>query len=157
MKFTDYILNTWVGDRFSIPPEKPRFEHELWNHYDNPSIRTHNNLEGFHSKLKKIVKTSKPNIYKIINVMKKEESKARSLYTCITAGVVKSKPKPESLYKEEKLKNLKLKFELEPVYELSDYLEDCAIFAASFIKKKKISNDDIDNDNEDMQLNFSSN
>lgn len=69
--------------------------------------------------------------------MKKGESKARTLYTCVTSGVVQSKPKAETLYKDEKLKNFKFKLEHEHDNELADYLEHCAIFTGSFMKKKK--------------------
>lgn len=68
--YLDYILCTWVGD-----PDQDKenlFEHELWNHYQS-EVRTNNHLEGFHSKLKKLVKAPKPHIYKMINVIKKRE------------------------------------------------------------------------------------
>ncbi|XP_060082120.1 uncharacterized protein LOC132561410 [Ylistrum balloti] len=57
--FTDYVTTQWIeGDR------------HVWNHFDNDGPRTTNNLEGWHSKLKKRIPHAHPNIYLFIRVLK---------------------------------------------------------------------------------------
>ncbi|XP_060065086.1 uncharacterized protein LOC132545413 [Ylistrum balloti] len=57
--FTDYVTTQWIeGDR------------HVWNHFDNDGPRTTNNLEGWHSKLKKRIPHEHPNIYLFIRVLK---------------------------------------------------------------------------------------
>ncbi|XP_069133273.1 uncharacterized protein [Argopecten irradians] len=57
LPFTDYVTTQWIeGDR------------QTWNHYSTEGHRTTNNLEAWHGKLKKKVRTAHPNIYTIIRV-----------------------------------------------------------------------------------------
>ena len=144
MYHNDEEVRTWVKKMMALPLV----------HFGNLSIRTNNNLEGFHLKLNKLVKTAKPNIYKLIGLIKKEESSARALYTRVNAGLIKAKPKAQTLFKEERLKNLKLKLELQPGYDLDEYLEDCAMFAATFTQKRKIAIEVEDEINEDLSSLF---
>ena len=46
----------------------------LWNHYATEGPRTTNHLEGWHSKLKKLVKAAHPNIFSMISVLRQEEA-----------------------------------------------------------------------------------
>ncbi|XP_063442112.1 uncharacterized protein LOC134722421 [Mytilus trossulus] len=64
-KLTDYIVLTWLEGRYPQP---------TWNHHQTEGPRTNNHLEGWHNKLKKRVKTAHPNIFEIINVLKKEQA-----------------------------------------------------------------------------------
>ena len=58
-RFTDYVTEQWVeGDRL------------VWNHFGNQGPRTTNNLEGWHSKLKRIVQHAHPNIFTTIQTFK---------------------------------------------------------------------------------------
>jgi hypothetical protein len=57
--FTDYVTDKWVeGDR------------SLWNHYGTEGQRTTNNIEGWHSKLKKMTQHAHRNIYTLIQPFK---------------------------------------------------------------------------------------
>ncbi|KAK3107276.1 hypothetical protein FSP39_010924 [Pinctada imbricata] len=57
--FTDYVTDQWVdGDRLQ------------WNHFGTNGPRTTNNLEGWHSKLKKMAQHSHPNIFNSIQMIK---------------------------------------------------------------------------------------
>ncbi|KAK3086797.1 hypothetical protein FSP39_023606, partial [Pinctada imbricata] len=61
--FTDYVTDQWIeGDRL------------LWNHFGTQGPRTTNNLEGWHSKLKKMVQHAHPNIYTAIQMIKDVEN-----------------------------------------------------------------------------------
>lgn len=57
--FTDYVTSYWV-----------EVNRNLWNNYATKGSRTTNHLEGWHGKLKKVVKTPHPNIYSIIQLLK---------------------------------------------------------------------------------------
>ena len=44
----------------------------LWNVFESGSVRTNNHVEGWHSRLKKVVGKAHPNIFEIVEVFKKE-------------------------------------------------------------------------------------
>ncbi|XP_062591960.1 uncharacterized protein LOC134253450 [Saccostrea cucullata] len=57
--FTDYVTEQWVnGDRL------------LWNHFGTYGPRTNNSLEGWHSKIKRMVQHDHPNILTVIKLFK---------------------------------------------------------------------------------------
>ncbi|XP_071176225.1 uncharacterized protein [Mytilus edulis] len=63
LNFTDYVTSYWVENNQS-----------LWNHYATEGPRTTNHLEGWHSKLKKLVKAAHPNIFSMIRLLRQEEA-----------------------------------------------------------------------------------
>jgi len=58
----DYYIKQWL--------ENPTIPREVWNHYGNFGRRTINNLEAFHSSLKRRIKTAHPNIFVFISHLK---------------------------------------------------------------------------------------
>lgn len=63
LPFTDYVTSYWVeGNR------------DLWNHYATEGPRTTNHLEGWHGKLKKLVKAPHPNIFNMVKLLQHEEA-----------------------------------------------------------------------------------
>ena len=44
----------------------------LWNVFESGSVHTNNHVEGWHSRLKKVVGKAHPNIFEIVEVFKKE-------------------------------------------------------------------------------------
>ena len=50
------------------------FIRELWNFYDSFDIRSNNVSEGYNSRLSKKVTAPDTNIFKIVNICKKEET-----------------------------------------------------------------------------------
>ena len=70
----DYMMSTWVGDEIG-QDLKPSFDHTLWNYFNSKKVRTNNNLEGYHSRLKKIILSPKPSIFKLIDTIKLEDDK----------------------------------------------------------------------------------
>ena len=48
---------------------------DMWNSYSDSEDRTANRVEGFHSKLNKMLNKAHPNIHVLINVFKKLEAK----------------------------------------------------------------------------------
>ena len=45
----------------------------LWNHYDNRGPRTTNHVEGWHHKINNKVNRSHPNIYALLEIIKREQ------------------------------------------------------------------------------------
>ena len=63
--FVEYFDRTWINGQYRIGQ---------WNYYDYHGPRTNNHVEGWHSRLKKIVGKSQPNIFEIVDVMRKEQA-----------------------------------------------------------------------------------
>ncbi len=55
--FKRYFETTWLAG--SYPPS-------LWNVHNSVSTRTNNHIEGWHSKLKKVVGKAHPNVFEIV-------------------------------------------------------------------------------------------
>jgi len=66
VKFMDYVTSQWIEGRV--------FSQEKWNHFSNDGRRTNNNLEGWHHKINTIADKCHPNIYEVLNIIKREES-----------------------------------------------------------------------------------
>lgn len=43
---------------------------QKWNHYHNEEQRTNNHVEGWHSRLNKIVRKAHPNVFELVEVFK---------------------------------------------------------------------------------------
>ncbi|XP_046339071.2 uncharacterized protein LOC124120313 [Haliotis rufescens] len=64
-RFMDYVTTTWVEGSWSK---------DLWNHFGNQGRRTNNNLEGWHHHLNKSAQKTHPNIFEVVNLLKREQS-----------------------------------------------------------------------------------
>ncbi|XP_067648894.1 uncharacterized protein [Haliotis asinina] len=64
--FMDYVTTSWVEGQAFIP--------EIWYHFENQGHRTNNHLEGWHNKIKKLLKKSHPNIFEVIQLFQREQS-----------------------------------------------------------------------------------
>lgn len=60
----NYFVNTWFS-------ENSTFSYHIWSHADNYGPRTNNNVEGFHSKLNRLLKQAHPSFFKVFNYIKK--------------------------------------------------------------------------------------
>ena len=54
--------------------DQGQYRIQQWKYFDYNGPRTNNHIEGWHSRLKKVVGKSHPNIFEIVDVMKKEEA-----------------------------------------------------------------------------------
>ena len=61
--FEEYLNSTWFS-------EKSRFEIHVWSHCKNFGPRTNNNLEGFHSKINRLLKRAHPNFFHVLDVIR---------------------------------------------------------------------------------------
>ena len=80
--FKDYVTEYWVEGQ----------ERDQWNHFTNEGPRTNNHLEGWHSKLKKLVRHAHPNIYQLIELLKKTQANTEANQIQISAGAT-TRPK----------------------------------------------------------------
>ena len=84
--FVDYFGSTWISGNF--PPA-------LWNISEIGDCHTNNNLEGWHSKLKKIVGKAHPNVFEIVWTFKLEQAAVELSVAQLQAGV-HPPPKPRA-------------------------------------------------------------
>ncbi len=81
-----------------------------WNHYNNDGPRTTNHVEGWHSKLNKLVGHPHPNIYRLLNVLKREQSHTEIRIVQLHANGI-SRPKKKAYRElEHRLQTLKDRF-----------------------------------------------
>lgn len=97
-RFTDYVTEYWV--------ERNR---HLWNHYYTVGPRTTNNLEGWHSKIKKVVKVPHPNIYRLVELLKRQEALSRCQMLQYASGGKRVNRKRKYREIEDRLGDLKLR------------------------------------------------
>ncbi len=64
-RLVDYFDRTWVNGQFHF---------HQWNYFDIAGPHTSNHVEGWHSRLKKVVGKPHPNIYESIDVIKKRKT-----------------------------------------------------------------------------------
>ena len=77
------------------------------NHFETVGPRTNNHVEGYNNKLKCFVGAAKPNIYKIVNIFKNEETNSDKKFRKATA-IPPSKPPPRDNYFADKDSKLKV-------------------------------------------------
>ena len=65
-QFVNYLRDTWVKATASFP-------RSIWNFHDYHSHRTNNIYETFNKKLNSLISKPKPNIYKLIDLLKDQE------------------------------------------------------------------------------------
>lgn len=100
VRFKDYVTEQWVeGD-------KP-----MWNHYDNDGPRTTNHVEGWHNKVNGLLTHPHPNVYKVMELFRKEQA-VNEVRLLQYAKGGKRRPK-KRLYRviEERLGHLKQRLE----------------------------------------------
>jgi len=60
---------------------------DLWNTFDDPDDRSTNRVEGFHSKLNRVIISSHPSLFVLINIFKKLETEYAILMLAIANGM----------------------------------------------------------------------
>ena len=77
----NYFEDTYIGrPRRNGNRDNPMFSQEMWNMYNRTRFhlpRTNNNVEGWHRGLQFHINACHPNIWKFLNVIKKEENLTR--------------------------------------------------------------------------------
>ena len=92
-----YFESTWISGQY-------RFRQ--WNYFDFEGPRTNNNVEGWHSRLKKVVGKPHPNLYEIIHVFKREEASTKVKLQILQAGAQQAPRRRKMRQKEHRIQNL---------------------------------------------------
>jgi len=83
-QFATYFQQTWLRD----------FPIVRWNHWETTSERTNNRLEGWHNRINRLAGRPHPNIYQLIDLIKKEDGASIvTLQQIQTGGLIVSKKK----------------------------------------------------------------
>ena len=110
-----YFNSTWMNGQF---------KHHQWNYFNFKGPRTNNHVEGWHSRLKKVVSIYKPhsNIYEIIDVFKRKEANTKMKMQMLEAGAQQAPRWRRVRQKERRIQNLFARFS-SGAMSLNDYLE----------------------------------
>lgn len=112
-----YLKNTWIGNNST-------FKRELWNHWETESIRTNNICEGYNNRLNRLTTGNNPNMFKVIELFKREEALAAN--KLVKAKLAKfKKPITCQVLKNENLLSLKKDYKNGSYESNFDYLFDC--------------------------------
>ena len=117
----NYFEDTYMGrPRRNGHRDNPMFAQEMWNMYSrtrNHLPRTNNNVEGWHRGLQFHINGCHPNIWKFLDVLKREESLTKVKVTQCLGGI----PSPEKKYLDcnERIVNV---VQLYPGMQSLDYL-----------------------------------
>jgi len=103
-KLLDYFCNTYIGQlpstgRTGIPRTGlPLFPFPIWNHYKSAATRapkTTNGCEGFHSQLKILFRCSRPDVFTVFKVLKKNIAVQRLKEVHYEQGRRGNQPRPK--------------------------------------------------------------
>ena len=93
-EFSEYFQNTWIRGCYSAAS---------WNVYDLGDCRTNNHIEGWHSKLKKVVGKAHPNVFELVRIFKIEQAATSVKLAQLAAG---ARPPSQARWTIEKNKNI---------------------------------------------------
>ena len=113
VELVDYFTCTWVSGQFQV---------RQWNYYKVDGPRTNNYVEGWHSRLKKAVVKPHPNVYELVEVIKREESITTMKVQQLLAGAFLAPRRRHLREKERRLKSLFQRFELGTI-SIDNFLE----------------------------------
>ena len=113
--FTTYFEETWLVGNF------PPF---LWNMYymDTSSPRTNNHVEGWHNKLKRVVRKAYPNVYELIEVFQQEQADTKVTIAQLATGSQPPRRGRTTIAKDRKIEELKNRFRQDTI-SLGEYVK----------------------------------
>lgn len=100
--FITYFDTTWINGQFRL---------HQWNYYDYDGPRTNNHVEGWHSRLKRIVDKPHPNIFEIVDVIKREQATMEMKWEQYAAGATQPPRKKRYVQRDEKIRKLFERFQ----------------------------------------------
>ena len=78
-QLVSYFDQTWMNGQFN---------YRQWNYFDYTGPRTNNNVEGWHSRLSKVVGKAHPNVYELVDVINREEATSKLKLQQYESGAV---------------------------------------------------------------------
>ena len=127
--FKNYFDSTWMRGQYSLP---------LWNYYSYDGPRTNNRLEGWHNRLKRIVKKPHPNFYELIDVFKREQAATEVTYQQLDTG---ANPPPWKKYRQldQRVQRIKDRMSAGQV-SISEYLDAIGHLIGTLVLEISTSN-----------------
>ena len=117
-KLLTYIENKWVNSTDNPPTS--------WSNFQR-TIRTNNDVEGWHLRLKSILRVDHPNLYILINALYKEASQLNYQISLVQQGKLYRHRKKETKMAEYALQILWDNYGAdERTIKTSEFLECCA-------------------------------
>ncbi len=92
-----------------------------WNVAELDECRTNNHLEGWHSKMRKVVGKAHPNVYELVRTFKMEQAAVEVQIMQIAAGARRPPRSSQTIEKNSRIAELKRRF-LANELALLDYL-----------------------------------
>ncbi len=114
--FIDYFESTWLHGIY--PPA-------VWNVHDLGDCCTNNHIEGWHSRLKKVVGKSHPNVYEIVRTFKMEQVAVEVAIAQLQGGARPPSQSRVTVDKNRKISELKRRF-ADNAITLQDYISGLA-------------------------------
>ena len=111
-EFAAYLERTWLVGNY--PPV-------LWNVYETQQTRTNNRLEGWHSKMKKVVGKAHPNVFEIVEVFKAEQASTEVSLAQFATGATPPRRARRTVDKDKRIAELKRRFANNAI-SLEDYV-----------------------------------
>jgi hypothetical protein len=121
--FIKYFENTWIK-------ENCHFDRSIWNLYDQYSSRTNNISETYNHKVNGQVMSANSNIYKIIDLLRKQEALTATQYERANLGKEKKIATQQKL-KDAQIHILKKEYEHGEI-DVMDYLIKISEFIADY-------------------------
>ena len=112
-QFIEYFENTWISDQC-------HFDRSLWNIYDQYSSRTNNISETYNHQINGQVIAPNSNVYKILDVLRKQETLTANKFERVNLGKEKKQTTKQQL-KDAKIALLKKYYEHGDI-DVMDYL-----------------------------------
>ena len=122
-EFVEYFENTWLN-------EKCHFDRKDWNLWDRYSSRTNNISETYNHKVNGQVISSKSNVYKILDVVQKQEALTSVTFERVNLGKVKKSTNAQQV-KDASIALLKQKYKNNEL-EVMDYLMKISAFVKNY-------------------------
>ena len=95
----EYFTDTWLNGNF------PQSQ---WNYFNQHLPRTNNHVEGWHSRIKKIISTPHPNIYSWVEFIQREEAVTKAKIQTLRLGAT---TRPQRHHVKEKEKRIQALFD----------------------------------------------
>ena len=116
-EFVHYFQRTWISGTYAPV---------TWNvHESHGGCRTNNHIEGWHSKLKKVVGKAHPNVYEIVRTFKMEQASVEVKVAQMQSGARPPEQSRWTIEKNRRIAELKRRFG-ENTINLDEYIRGLA-------------------------------
>ena len=122
-EFIEYFENTWLN-------EKCHFDRKDWNLWERYSSRTNNLSETYNHKINGQVISSKSNVFKVLDVVQKQEALTSVTFERVNLGKVKKSTNAQQV-KGASIALLKQKYKNNEL-EVMDYLMKISAFVKNY-------------------------